>query len=96
MLSYPILSYPIPLKDLYGTAAKGAEQVRITIGIWSQRVQDIDDLVSVRSLYPPPRETSDRAMVIKKEQKQGGQPGNRKCRTVRAYGTQKHRWEKTI
>jgi hypothetical protein len=41
----------------------------------------IDDPVNVSSVYPP-RKTSDRAEVKKKEQKQGGQPGKRECREV--------------
>ena len=39
---------------------------------------------SLVSIHPillyPPRETSERAEVIKKEQKQGGQPAKRECR----------------
>ena len=34
-----------------------------------------------------PRETSDRAVVIKKEFALAGNQDNRECRTVRAYGT---------
>ena len=50
---------------------------------------------TTKSMYrtfsvPPPRETSDRAEVNKKGFALAGNQDNRECRTVRAYGTQKH------
>jgi len=65
---------------------------RRTRKVGSKRESRINPLVAgVRS-----RETSERAEVIKKVFAPSGNQDKREWRTVRAYGTQKHRWEKTI
>ena len=91
---YPL--NPIPLKGhvRYGRTIRKVSEDHsrdpITVCAGHEWVQD-----SQWTFTLTPRETSSRAEV-KKKQKQGGQPGKREYRTVRAYGTQKYRWEKHI